>query len=242
MNYGINKEIENLRIIEIAPIQILGKLVYCIGFEEIESYRHDNFHIALIFSNTQTYSEENILDTVQNIFNGGASVPVRIHSECLLGDVFFSDLCDCGEQLKFSLETIFSSSKGILVYLRQEGRGLGLRAKLSCLSLQEGFLNGKKIAKKYTPDEANLAIGRKIDERSYEISINLLRFLGISSVQLITGNPDKVYSIQKAGISISKIIEMPKTFFKSEREKIELHEKLRRSYFYPNTKNLIGEI
>lgn len=119
-------------------------------------------------------------------------VTVRIHSECLTGDLFGSKRCDCGAQLQKSLEVI-TKEKGILIYLRQEGRGIGLINKLKAYNLQdEGF----------NTVDANHQLGFETDERTYHIATQILKDLGIESIRLLTNNPEKLSSISKSGIKI----------------------------------------
>jgi len=117
---------------------------------------------------------------------------VRVHSECFTGDVLSSRRCDCGEQLNRAIKLI-NKEKGVLLYLRQEGRGIGLTNKLKAYNLQDQGLN--------TVD-ANHQLGFEADERTYDIATVILRDLGISQISLLTNNPDKVESLQLSGIEI----------------------------------------
>jgi GTP cyclohydrolase II len=119
-------------------------------------------------------------------------VVVRIHSECLTGDLFGSKRCDCGPQLSKSIEVI-NREKGVLIYLRQEGRGIGLINKLKAYNLQdEGF----------NTVNANHQLGFETDERMYEPATEILKDLGISRIRLLTNNPEKVNSLTRDGIEI----------------------------------------
>ena len=120
-------------------------------------------------------------------------VPVRIHSECLTGDVFGSARCDCGDQLKLTLEMFQSWGVGLLIYLRQEGRGIGLVNKIRAYELQDQGLD--------TVD-ANLALGFSADDRSYDFVPDILSSLDIGSVQLLTNNPDKILSLKNLGVNV----------------------------------------
>ena len=123
-------------------------------------------------------------------------VTVRIHSECLTGDLFGSTRCDCGEQFEEALR-IISSEKGVLIYLRQEGRGIGLIPKLKAYNLQDQGLN--------TVD-ANVHLGFEPDQRDYDIAIFILKDLGIISINLLTNNPDKLQAINISEITLNSRI------------------------------------
>ena len=122
------------------------------------------------------------------------NVLVRLHSECLTGDVFGSRRCDCGEQLERSLQLITEEGRGVLVYLRQEGRGIGLLEKIHAYNLQDTGVD--------TVD-ANLMLGHQADERDYTVAVRILEDLGISSVRLITNNPIKIRALEEAGIKVN---------------------------------------
>jgi GTP cyclohydrolase II len=124
-----------------------------------------------------------------------ATVPlVRLHSECLTGDVFGSQRCDCGAQLREAVERI-ADAGGYLLYLRQEGRGIGLYAKLDAYALQDGGLDTY---------EANLALGHGADERDYTVAAQMLRTLGSSAVSLLTNNPDKTAQLTRLGVTVAE--------------------------------------
>jgi GTP cyclohydrolase II len=120
--------------------------------------------------------------------NSNKIVPVRIHSECMTGDVFGSRRCDCGEQLAAALKMV-ATNGGILIYLRQEGRGIGLINKLKAYNLQDDGLN--------TAD-ANTHLGFEIDARQYDSAISILEQIGVHRVALITNNPLKVEALRRA--------------------------------------------
>ena len=123
---------------------------------------------------------------------GGDAPLVRPHSECLTGDVFGSERCDCGPQLREAVERI-ADEGGFLLYLRQEGRGIGLYAKLDAYALQDAGLDTY---------EANVALGHGEDERDYTVAAQMLAALGEVAVRLLTNNPDKVTSISAMGIDV----------------------------------------
>jgi GTP cyclohydrolase II len=119
---------------------------------------------------------------------------VRVHSECLTGDIFGSKRCDCGEQLTTALAKI-GEEGGVLIYLRQEGRGIGLINKLRAYNLQD---EGMDTA------EANTHLGFEIDARQYDVALAILQDLGIKKINLLTNNPLKVSALEKAGITIAQ--------------------------------------
>ena len=125
---------------------------------------------------------------------GAEDCPVRIHSECHTGDIWFSLRCDCREQLDASLKYVKSQERGVIIYLRQEGRGIGLLNKLKAYDLQDRGLD--------TVD-ANNQLGFPTDARSYEPAAEIIRLLGIQSVALITNNPDKISGLQKEHIKVT---------------------------------------
>lgn len=125
----------------------------------------------------------------------GRPVPlVRPHSECLTGDVFGSQRCDCGAQLREAVERI-ADRGGYLLYLRQEGRGIGLYAKLAAYALQDAGLDTY---------EANIALGHGADERDYTVAAQMLTALGVDRVALLSNNPDKCAQLNRHGIAVSE--------------------------------------
>jgi GTP cyclohydrolase II len=118
---------------------------------------------------------------------------VRVHSQCATGDVFHSLRCDCHDQLHLALRVIAEEGAGVLLYEHQEGRGIGLMEKLRAYELQDRGLD---------TIEANLRLGHAIDLRDYILPVDILRFLGIRSVRLMTNNPDKIKAVRSAGIEI----------------------------------------
>ena len=118
---------------------------------------------------------------------------MRIHSQCLTGDVFHSLRCDCRQQLELALATIAEAGAGILLYENQEGRGIGLMAKLQAYELQDQGLD---------TIEANLELGYQADCREYELPAAILKLLGVERVRLITNNPEKVAALEAVGITV----------------------------------------
>ncbi len=121
------------------------------------------------------------------------NVPVRIHSECFTGDVLGSRRCDCGEQLAMAMQYINDAGFGVVIYLRQEGRGIGLLKKLQAYNLQDQGMD--------TVD-ANIHLGYLADEREYDVAALILESLGIKSVKLMTNNPKKIEALSKLGIDV----------------------------------------
>ena len=129
---------------------------------------------------------------------GGEAPLVRPHSECLTGDVFGSERCDCGPQLREAVERI-AAEGGFLLYLRQEGRGIGLYAKLDAYALQDAGLDTY---------EANVAIGRGEDERDYTVAAQMLRALGVDRIRLLSNNPDKAAQLDGLGVRVTERVRL----------------------------------
>jgi len=122
---------------------------------------------------------------------------VRIHSQCTTGDIFHSLRCDCHDQLHLALRVISEQGAGVIVYEHQEGRGIGLMEKLRAYQLQDQGLD---------TIEANLRLGHAVDLRNYALCVEVLRFLKIRSLQLMTNNPDKIAAVKSSGIEIARRI------------------------------------
>ena len=143
---------------------------------------------------------------------------VRIHSQCLTGDVFHSLRCDCGQQLELSLSMIAEEGAGILIYEQQEGRGIGLMAKLQAYELQDAGLDTV---------EANERLGFKADYREFTLPGEILKALGVKSVRLLSNNPDKVEALAKAGVYVAERVPCEVTpsphaeeYLKTKRDKL----------------------
>jgi len=153
------------------------------------------------FGNFRAYGYENILNAEHHIalvkgdISDGENVLCRVHSECLTGDVFHSSRCDCGKQLEVAMQQIEKEGRGIILYMRQEGRGIGLLNKLKAYELQEQGMDTV---------EANIALGFDEDLREYYIGCQILQDLGVKSLHLMTNNPDKIYKILDFEIEINE--------------------------------------
>jgi GTP cyclohydrolase II len=148
-----------------------------------------------VFSNNHDGKEH--VAMVHGDVAGQHDVVTRVHSECLTGDVFGSLRCDCREQLERALTHTASLPRGIVLYMRQEGRGIGLTNKIRAYGLQEKGLDTV---------EANLALGFDDDLRHYDIAALMLERLGVRSIRLLTNNPDKVEKLTKAGVTVRERI------------------------------------
>src|SRR5262245_54946073 len=147
----------------------------------------------------QQHKGEHLACVLGDVVNQ-SEVLVRLHSECFTGDVFGSLRCDCGEQLAQAFKLIVQEGSGIIIYLRQEGRGIGLLDKLRAYNLQD---------QGYDTVDANLLLGHGEDERDYATAAQILADLGISAVRLLTNNPLKIASLQACGIQVAARVPLP---------------------------------
>lgn len=171
----------------------LGKDKICVrvvAMAELPT-RFGDFHIVAFENNKD--GKEHVAITRGDVI-GASDVPVRLHSECLTGDVVGSLRCDCRDQLEAALKKIGKLERGIVLYLRQEGRGIGLINKIRAYSLQDQGLDTV---------EANLALGFRDDERDYAVAAHMLMSLKIESVQLLTNNPKKINQLTQYGIKVN---------------------------------------
>ena len=145
----------------------------------------------VLYTNNRDNKEHMAL--VKGDVNKKQGVLSRIHSECFTGDVLGSRRCDCGEQLQMAMERVDQEGQGVIIYLRQEGRGIGLLEKLRAYNLQDGGLD---------TIDANLALGHEADQRDYAMAVAILEDLGVQSVRLITNNPDKIMDLEQRGMPV----------------------------------------
>lgn len=175
---------------------------------------HGDFMMTL-FHNQMDTAEHFTL--VKGALDTDKAPLVRIHSECITGDLFGSTKCDCGEQLEQSLTKI-AAEGGVLVYLRQEGRGIGLSNKLKAYALQETGLDTV---------EANVHLGLPIDSRDYAVAFQMLRALGLNSVRLLTNNPEKIKALETYGMTVQERLPLCVAATDENREYLKTkHDKL----------------
>ncbi|MDO4433171.1 MAG: GTP cyclohydrolase II [Alysiella sp.] len=144
------------------------------------------------FEDTRTGQEHIAL--LMGDVSGSEPVLSRIHSECLTGDALFSQKCDCGPQLQAAMKAVQNEGRGVIVYLRQEGRGIGLINKIRAYALQDQGMDTV---------EANLALDLPIDARDFSIAKYIYEHLGVKSVKLLTNNPEKIQTLRDCGINVA---------------------------------------
>lgn len=188
--------------------------VRIVAMAELPS-RFGDFHIVAFENNRD--GKEHVAITHGDVI-GAADVPVRLHSECLTGDALGSLRCDCRDQLETSLKMIGKMERGIVLYLRQEGRGIGLINKIRAYSLQDAGLDTV---------QANLALGFRDDERDYAVAAHMLMSLKVNSVRLITNNPKKIQQLTDYGITVSDRI--PHIMQSNEHNRFYLETKANKS-------------
>ena len=143
------------------------------------------------------HNEQEHLVLTKGQFNQQDVVLTRVHSECLTGDSLFSLRCDCGPQLEFAMQEMAKQDKALLIYLRQEGRGIGLAEKIKAYQLQDTGVDTY---------DANLKLGHPADNRNYQMLGAVFEYFAIKNINLMTNNPDKISAIEQVGININKRI------------------------------------
>jgi GTP cyclohydrolase II len=154
--------------------------------------KHGDFELCYYTNSFDT--KEHLAFCMGNVAQA-ESVLVRVHSECFTGDVMGSRRCDCGEQLQQAMAMVAAEGLGVVLYLRQEGRGIGLLEKLRAYNLQD---------QGYDTVDANLMLGHEADERDYTLAACMLEELGVKSVRLLTNNPSKISALKDKGINVTE--------------------------------------
>ena len=191
--------------------------VRIVAIAELPS-RFGDFQIAAFWNNRD--AKEHVAVMRGNVF-GQSNVPTRIHSECLTGDALGSLRCDCRDQLEVAMRRIAAEECGLVLYLRQEGRGIGLLNKIRAYELQDRGLDTV---------EANLALGFRDDEREYSIAAHMLHSLKVRSVRLLTNNPRKVSDLTALGVRVAG--RLPHVIPPNEHNRFYLETKATRSGHY----------
>jgi len=174
--------------------------------------KYVDFDVHVFLHNKQEH-----LVLVKGDISQGDIVLTRIHSECLTGDGLFSLRCDCGPQLKFAMKAIAKKQAGMIIYLRQEGRGIGLVEKIKAYELQDQGTDTY---------EANIQLGHEPDNRNYEMLEDVFKYFNVKSIDLMTNNPQKISAIEKAGVLINARIPIKtgqnlhnKSYLKTKKDK-----------------------
>ena len=157
-----------------------------------------------LFLYTTNQDDKEHLALVMGDVSAQTNVLIRVHSECFTGDVLGSRRCDCGEQLQRAMQQIAEAGQGIVIYLRQEGRGIGLLDKLRAYNLQD---------EGYDTVDANLLLGHQADERDYTAAAQILADLNVQSVRLLTNNPRKIRHLKKLGVAVNERVPLESTVY-----------------------------
>jgi 3,4-dihydroxy 2-butanone 4-phosphate synthase/GTP cyclohydrolase II len=184
----------DLKIFSIAQLVAHRRINETLVSRVAEANLPTQYGIARIIGYTSTIDSGEHAALIVGDWSPGDDVLVRVHSECLTGDAFGSLKCDCGEQLDMAMRMIFENKSGALVYLRQEGRGIGLHNKIKAYALQDDGLD---------TIQANVALGFQPDERKYDLAVQIMRDLNISRVRLVTNNPHKMAGISGLGVQVT---------------------------------------
>jgi len=187
--FGLHEIVERDRDHDCAGIGTQRICVRAVAVADLPT-RFGDFRLVGFWNNRD---EKDHVAIVRGEILGAEEVPTRLHSECLTGDALGSLRCDCRDQLEIALRRLGAMERGLLLYLRQEGRGIGLLNKIRAYALQDGGMDTV---------EANLALGFRDDERDYAIAAHMIRSLTVRSIRLMTNNPGKIRQLTQHGVDV----------------------------------------